>query len=126
MKNRIQIDGVWYVKEEIKDEKPSYIIHLNSNNVSSFQGFNFESDLYAWEAIRYLHADGKPFDHIDIKFTDKRVKPFREEIWDHTNWMRAILDNELISLEELRKSVCSRGETEFIAFLKYLRYQKWI
>jgi len=126
MEDRIQINGEWYIKEKIKEEKPSYIIHLNGDNVSAFQGFNFESDLYAWEAIRYLDADGKPFDHIDIKFTDKRVQPFLEDTWDHTNWMRGILENQLVSLERLRELVCSRGEAEFIAFLKYLRYQTWI
>lgn len=123
MEDRILINGVWYVKEE--NTTPE--IEIDKSELVSFQGTLYETTDYAFEAIRYEDDKyGEYLNGIDIKFTDKRTQPWKEELWDNNNFFKGVLENNPDSLNDLRNSVCVNGEAQFKAFLKYLRYQKWI
>ena len=63
---------------------------------------------------------------VDIEFTDKRVKPWKTDLWDNNAWMRGILINDPVSLEHLRESVCPQGEAELKAFLTKLKEEEWL
>ena len=80
MENRIQINGVWYKRE--KPETPKY--EINDINVTKHLSYIFESTDFCFEAIRIYRGGGEVFfDDIDIKFTDKRVIPWKIDYWDN-------------------------------------------
>jgi hypothetical protein len=120
MKDRIQIDGVWYVRENEAKNLP---------NITKFKGMVIESDKYCFEATM-LQKDNFPFDYfqdyIDIEFTDKREKPWKVEQWDNTAWMKGVLEENPDSLEILRESVCSQGEAELKSLLEEIKTCGWI
>ena len=120
MKDRIQIDGVWYVREQ---QEPEVEI-----NITRFKGMVTESDKYCFEATKLKHGDvpGRYYDGCDIEFTDKRGEPWKTDLWDNNAWMRGVLINDPVSLEHLRESVCPQGEAELKAFLKVLKEEGWL
>lgn len=122
MEYRIQVNGVWYVREQ-EDTTPEVEI-----NIIRTEARTIESDKYVFEAVRLEKSDapGTYFDGIDINFTDKRERPWKEEYWDNNAWMRGVLINDPESLENLRESVCLQGEAELKAFLKELKEEGWL
>lgn len=122
MEYRIQVNGVWYVREQ-EDTTPEVEI-----NIIRTEARTIESDKYVFEAVRLERSDapGTYFDGIDINFTDKRERPWKEEYWDNNAWMRGVLINDPESLENLRESVCLQGEAELKAFLKELKEEGWL
>ena len=120
MQNRIQIDGVWYVREQQEPE-----VQLN---ITRFKGMVTESDKYCFEANKIQKTEWPPeyYDGVDIEFTDKRVKPWKTDLWDNNAWMRGVLINDPVSLEHLRESVCPQGEAELKAFLTKLKEEEWL
>ena len=72
MEYRIQVNGVWYVREQ-EDTTPEVEI-----NIIRTEARTIESDKYVFEAVRLERSDapGTYFDGIDINFTDKRERPW--------------------------------------------------
>ncbi len=128
MENRIQINGVWYKREEPKIETPKY--EINDLNVTKHLSYSFESTDFCFEAIRLYTDGGKAFfDSIDIEFTDKRVKPWKTELWDNPNWFKGVLDNDPEALNDDEGTIESLGPNglgQLKAFLAYLRDKKWL
>jgi len=122
MEDRIQVNGVWYVREQ-EEQSPEVEINIMRSEARSI-----ESDKYFFEAIRLERPDapGTYFGDIDIKFTDKRERPWKEDFWDNNAWFRGVLINDPESIKYLRESVCLQGEAEFKAFLKELKQEGWI
>lgn len=120
MEDRIQVNGVWYVREQ---EEPEVEI-----DVIRTEGRTTESDKYCFEATRIERKDvpGTYYDGIDIKFTDKREKPWKDDYWDNDAWLRGVLENNPESIGHLKDSVCLQGEAEFKAFLKVLKEDGWL
>jgi len=120
MQDRIQIDGVWYVREQQEPEVEINILRSESRTI--------ESDKYCFDAVRLERSDapGTYYDGIDVKFTDKRTKPWKEDFWDNDAWMRGVLINDPESLGHLKESVCLQGEAEFKTFLKALKEEGWL
>jgi len=117
-KDRIQIDGVWYIREHIA-QKP---IELDP---TEFEGIVVEDDKFCFEATRILRDYGGYYDDINIKFTDKRIKPWKEENWDNNIWMKGVLNNEPVSFEEL-PDMGSDGIRFLQAFLQLLTDKDWL
>ena len=122
MIDRLLINGVWYVREQ-EEQSPEVEI-----DVIRTEGRLIESDKYVFDATRIERKDapGTYYDGIDIKFTDKREKPWKEEYWDNNAWFRGVLINDPESMEHLKESVCLQGEAEFKAFLKVLKEDGWL
>jgi hypothetical protein len=133
MEDRIQINGEWYVREQ-SDAELEAILHPFKKlpeveiNIIRSESRTIESDKYCFEAIRLGKSDtpGDYFEDIDIKFTDKREKPWKEDYWDNPAWMRGVLINDPESLGHLEESVCLQGEAELKAFLKELKQEGWL
>jgi hypothetical protein len=132
MEDRIQINGVWYAKEEELDTveyvKPT-ISQLEPG--IKYDGFVFESDLYAFDCTRIYDEDGNLYKDgdVSIKFTDKSVVhdiTEYQEHWDNINWMCGILENEAEAIEEAMESLCSQGLAELKEVLATLRVAAWI
>ena len=118
-KDRIQIDGVWYVREDKIEDEP---INLD---VVETQGCLVENEDFCYEATRIANDKGGFYDGVDIKVTDKREKPWKEDYWDNNNWMLGILENNPDSLEELEHY--TRDNFKFLqAFLQYLKDKEWL
>jgi len=127
MEDRIQINGVWYKREE---EAPVFESAPVVLDVTNYIGKVAESGLYRFKAER-IYQDGfdndKLYPGVDIEFTDKSTNGvWKTEYWDNSTWMIDILNDEPEALEELRESVCERGEMEFKEFLKSLVDEGWL
>ena len=128
MKNRIEIDGVWYTREDTVVEPT--ISRLEES--ISYEGLVFESDLYCFEATRLRDDTGNFYDkECSIKFTDKsKYSGLGDveigEIWDNAEWMIGILNNDPEAIEEALESLCSQGIEEFRVVLKELAEKGWI
>lgn len=70
MKNRIQIDGEWYVKEE-QDNKNTFDDVFLHKPVES-ESILYESDLFTFEAWKLKGSD--IFDGIDIKYKKEDIE----------------------------------------------------
>ena len=128
MEDRIQINGVWYKREEPKIETPKY--EINDLNVTKHLSYSFESTDFCFEAIRLYKDEGETFfDSIDIEFTDKRVKPWKTDFWDNPSWFKGILDNDPEALNDedgTIKDLGSSGLGQLQGFLAYLKDKKWL
>ena len=132
MEDRIQINGVWYVKEEELDTveyvEPT-ISKLDSG--VKYDGMVFESDLYAFDCTRIYDEDGCLYKdgNVSIKFTDKSVvhniEKFQEH-WDNEAWMQGVIEDDEESIVEAMESLCSQGLVELKEVLLQLRAEAWI
>jgi len=127
MENRIKIDDVWYVREDAIDDPMD---HLEDEEIemdgTTFDGRVFETDLYCFEATRILKDDGTPYEGCDIKLTDKRVKPWKEEHLDNPIWYIGVLENNPESMDEAHELLCKQGIKEFRAFVRNLISVDWL
>ena len=127
MENRIKIDDVWYVREDAIDDPMD---HLEDEEIEmdiiAFDGRVFETDLYCFEATRILKDDGTPYEGCDIKLTDKRVKPWKEEHLDNTIWYLGVLENNSESMDEAHELLCEQGIKEFRSFVRDLINVDWL
>ena len=117
MEDRIEINGVWYVREAEQD--------LDEGDVTEFKGCVYETDEYCWEATKLLKYDDKYYDEIDIKFTDKSNKPWLSDHWDSNVWMKGVLRNDPESIKEAKTSMSKEGVAAFKWFLKILQNKGW-
>jgi hypothetical protein len=114
-KDKIQIDGVWYIREDQSEKKL---------DVTNFIGCVYENDECVWEATKIYQDDDKTFyPDVSIKFTDKRVKPWKEEYWDNEAWILGILEDK--SIDEVKESMSDKGIKEFKQFVKMLIEKDW-
>lgn len=116
--DRIQVNGVWYVREDQAQEP----IELDP---TEFEGVVVENKDFCFEATRIRKDGGGFYDDIDIEFIDKRVKPWKEEHWDSNSWMKGILDNNPDSFKEL-PDIGSEGIRFLQAFLQHLKDEEWL
>jgi len=116
---RINVNGVWYVREDSSQEEKKYI------EIYNYIGCNCETSDYSWEATRHLKDDNETFyGEIGIIFTDKRNKII--ENWDTMSFFKGVLENDPESIAELRESVDKEGEIDFKQFLSVLKAQGWL
>mgnify|MGYP003651438801 FL=1 len=127
MKDRIEVNGVWYIKENtivqptISELEPGI----------KYDGFIFESNLYAFDCTRIYDEDGNLYKdgNLCIKFTDKSIihdiDKFQEH-WDNGDWMNGILDGDEGSIETAMESLCSQGLVELKEVLTTLRVAAWL
>lgn len=119
MENRIQINGVWYVRENIAPE-----IDIRED-ITFFKGCLYENNKYFFEATV---IDSPHYDVVDIKFIDKREKSWKEQHWDSSAWLRGVYNNDPESLAHLEETnLCDEGVKIFKQFLGVLiNDKKWL
>ena len=127
MKDRIEVNGVWYIKENtivqptISELEPGI----------KYDGMIFESDLYSFDCTRIYDEDGNLYKdgNVCIKFTDKSIIhdiDKSQEHWDNVDWMCGILENEVEAIDEAMESLCSQGLVELKEVLTTLRIAAWV
>ena len=123
MKNRIQIDGVWYIREDevLTIETPlDYIGCIPLDYI----GCVVENDYFCFDAT----ISPFPSKDISIEMTDKRSKPWKNESWDSQGWMNGVLEGNPESLEVLKSDGWGQGDIKYLqAFLRHLKEEKhWL
>ena len=119
--NRIQINGVWYVKEDTI-KKP--IIELEP---TKFEGYVVENRDYCFEATRIFRDDDTSYESINIEVTTKKGKrkDWTTDHWDNNTWMIGILENDEDAWGGLPEM--SQDNILFLqAFLQFLKDKKWL
>ena len=125
MEDRIQINGVWYKREEDSIEEPESLFW----DVTNYIGKVAESKLYVFKAEKMYkdESNSELYSCVDIEFTDKRILGnWKTDVWDNNTWMRSVLKDNPEALDELRESVCEQGEKEFKEFLRMLQEEGWL
>jgi hypothetical protein len=125
MEDRIQINGVWYKREEDSIEEPESLFW----DVTTYIGKVAESKLYVFKAEKMYkdESNSELYSGVDIEFTDKRILGnWKTDVWDNNTWMKSVLKDNPEALEELRESVCEQGEKEFKEFLRILQEEGWL
>ena len=131
MQDRIEVNGVWYIKEDVATSKFEKVTISQLEPGIKYDGFVFESNLYAFDCTRIYDEDGNLYKdgNVCIKFTDKSVdyamKEYQEH-WDNVDWMNGIIENEVEAIEEAMESLCSQGFAELKEVLTTLRVAAWI
>ena len=131
MEDRIEVNGVWYIKEDVAASKFEKVTISELEPGIRYDGFVFESNLYAFDCTRIYDEDGNLYKdgNVCIKFTDKSVvnaiKEYQEH-WDNVDWMNGIIENEVEAIEEAMESLCSQGFVELKEVLSVLRVAAWI
>ena len=118
--DRIEINGIWYVKEDIIEKE---VIELNP--ILS-EKITVENNDFCFVATKMFKEDTETqLGDIYIKFTDKRVKPWKEEYWDNINFIKGILNKDPEFLPLLPDFSVSQIKY-FQAFLQYLKDKEWL
>lgn len=131
MEDRIEINGVWYIKEDVATSKFEKVTISELEPGIKYDGFVFESNLYAFDCTRIYDEDGNLYKdgNVCIKFTDKSVvnaiKEYQEH-WDNVDWMNGIIENEVEAIEEAMESLCPQGFVELKEVLSVLRVAAWL
>lgn len=123
MQDRIEINGVWYIREDLANNQ-----EVEDFELSFALQAMYEDDKYVWEATR-LYKDNSQtsfYEDIDIKFTDKRVKPWKEDHWDSNEWMKGVMNNDPESMTDAKESMCDDGVKTFKLFLNKLEEEGWL
>lgn len=117
--DRIQINNVWYIREELIEE-PIEVIN-------SMQCMYEDGD-YCFDATKFVNDDGEISlsGSVFIDFTDKRTEPWKKECWDNNLWMRGVYDKNLDSLKDAEASMCSKGISKFQKFIGILIEKNWL
>ena len=120
MEDRIQINGIWYVKEQ-----PDMIVKERQVEVVEYKCLIYEDHRFCFEATIDLVDSGK-LDFIQV--TDKNIKPWKEETWDSLGFFRGCLERHPDSMLSLR---AERGFGDddienFIAFLKEIQKRGYL
>jgi len=115
MENRIQINGVWYIKEP-----PFEPVKLE---VADYIGCVVEDEFFCFDAV--VHPDH--LKDVTIKVTDKRSKPWENEFWDSKGWMRGVLEGKPESLKILQSDGWGQGDIKYLqSFLHHLTEKGWL
>jgi hypothetical protein len=131
MKNRIEINGVWYVREDAIIDP---LDHLEDEelDLTFSEECVYETDKYCFVASRIRQEDSDEFyPDITITFTDKRSgdrDTWKEEFWDNNNWFKGIIEENSESIKSLNNEteLCSQGKRQFKAFLDRLVEEGWL
>lgn len=125
---RIQINGVWYIKET-NSEFNDFISEFNEDQVLYNKSCLFETNEYLWEAKLMTHKNGKnlyPEGGLFIEFTDKNENYKHKELWDNTSWMLGVYHNEKDSLIDAADTMDEEGIETFKDFIGHLIELNWL
>jgi hypothetical protein len=130
MEDRIQINGVWYTRE---DNQPTQEIKpLKREDVTAFKGFVYDIHGFSYEVTKIaksgLFEEGEYYDDIGIKFTNMNTQPHIVEEWDSMQWFRGVLENNPDSINTLlnESEMDHEDVLEFRSFLAFLKQQGWL
>jgi hypothetical protein len=132
MENRIEINGVWYVREDAINDS---LDHLEAEElyVTDSLVCSWENDNWLFEAFVIMKDGAETLtDHYTdpyLTITDKRVKGrenWREHTVDNPSWMKGVLENNTDSLSEASEFINQVGLKHLKVFLNHLVNKGWL
>ena len=118
--NRIQINGTWYVKEEIPAQtEPQDLLYT--------QHCLLELDYCMFEASRmYSDYNNEIFlkNSVDIKYTNKLTK--ESDYWDNGEWMRQLFDGNKEALDGVSDILNKSEIAQLKVFIGTLIENGWL
>lgn len=113
MQDRIQVNGIWYVREEERQIE-----------VFEYKCLMYENEKFVFEAS--IDEETNRLDLIEV--TNKQVKPWKEKTWDSLGFFRGCLERHPDSMLSLRtEEGFSDDDFEtFIAFLKEIQKRGYL
>ena len=131
-KDRIQIDGVWYIKETDTIPDPLRMTTINEFDVTRSLNRIWENDDWAFEAKILLEPDGTELEDTWgdcwLTITEKVGKhdAWVEHSIDNPRWMLGVLEGDPLSMEEANKMMTPEGIRLFRGFLSLLIKNGWL
>ena len=131
MEDRIEINGVWYVREDTINDSLDYL-EEEEMDLTFSEECCYETDKYCFVASRIRKDEsGEFYPDIIITFTDKRSgnrDTWKEDYWDNNKWFKGILGGNPESLKSLDKetNLCGEGQRQFKGLLSRLVEGGWI
>lgn len=127
-KERIQINGEWYVKETIATPPES----LDLRDLTFTAECIYETEDYCWIASKLARTHHTPeligtdyYEGISIKFTNKNFNGV-EEYWDNSKWILGVYHNDKESMKSAKESMCIKGIEIFRQYIKSLIVIGWL
>jgi len=120
-KSRIQINGVWYVRED--SIKPSDF-EFNIKDITFYKGCVYENETSCFDVSK---LDNYP-DTLSIKYTDKRPsdrEDWIEHDWDNVSWIKGLIEENPESIQEIDDLEESDIKV-LIRILQHLKQIDWI
>jgi hypothetical protein len=129
--NRIQINGVWYVKEDdIQDLPPQPV---EESAVTDSLQCTYEVTDWCFEASILLQDDAIDLSDTNgdpwIKVTDKRHvdhKKWKDQDVDSPEWMLGVLEGDYDSMRLAYEIFNNDGIYHFRAFISILIQKGWL
>jgi hypothetical protein len=128
-KDRIQIDGVWYVKETTKPmTEPERMTIIDEADVTKSLGRVWENDDWAFEAKILLEPDGIALEDTwgDCWIQITNNDTGKEYDIDNPRWMLGVLEGDPESMEEANNMMTPEGIRLFRGFLSLLIKNRWL
>lgn len=129
MEDRIQVNGVWYVRET--DSTPE--IEIEDREITFSMQRTWESNDWCFEASIIMKDNAETLDdHYPdpyIVITDKRSddrKDWVDDEIDNPNFMWGVLEDNPESIDDALDMFDTIGLEEFKAFLRYLIKIGWL
>lgn len=131
-KDRIQIDGEWYVKESTITSTSTNtltpLIEIDENAPTFFRGCVFEDDTFCFEATNLTDKDGDIYGGLEIEVTNKNEPDWQnkpKEYIDNEAFLIGLLDNDKEATHEILKFLDVSQAHYLTAFVKFLRDRGW-
>ena len=126
MEDRIQVNGVWYVRETPE-------IEIEDREITVSMERTWESSDWCFTANIIMKDDAETLDdHYPdpyIKITDKRSddrEDWIEDEIDNPNFMWGVLEGDSDSMKDANQMFDKQGLEEFRAFLLHLVKVGWL
>ena len=132
-KDRIQIDGIWYVRETDAIPDPLRMTTIDEFDVTRSLARVWENDDWAFEAKILLAPDGTELEDtwgdcwltITEKVGDRRIAWVEHSI-DNPTWMLGVYEGDTLSMREANKMMTPEGIAKFRGFLHLLIELGWL
>jgi hypothetical protein len=129
MEDRIQVNGIWYVKETTKAVSNSVEIkNIDEFDVTRSLSRIWENDDWVFEAKILLTPDGTELEDTWgvcwITITDKDTN--EEHSIDNPTWMLGVYEGDPLSMREANKMMTPEGIGLYRGFLSLLIKNGWL
>ena len=125
MTDRIQIGGVWYVREStLPKQKP--LIVITDDQLTHSRHCIYEAAGYSWDASKLYKNSTEFWGGLGIEFTDFNSEEKVDEYWDNTSWFMSVYRDEEEAIETAREIMSEEGIEHFRVFIGKLIDMGWI
>ena len=119
MENRIEINGVWYVREDLTNHKKINIVE----DLTHTEHYVFESSKYTFDAVRIYKNTNEFYPGFEIRFRDNTNN--YEDVWDLESFFYGILDGNPESINAAKDDLDDNGIELLFDILTFLKNQRW-